>query len=753
MPRWITQRPVVEQDWTSELSVLEGHTDSIISVAFSPTDNLVVSTSDDKTARLWDYITGTERFRFDERKRYLCAAFSPDGKSVALGSDDGLISVREIGTGNIIDWKVYDGSISHVAFSPKSNKILVSASVADTAVQIWNVDERRVIHNCSTPISISASAAEFTPDGRFLIVGGCSESTTMWNVDNGECVRTFDDFDTTYVDGVAIFRDGAKAALIRGKKFCLFDLSTGEQHFEASYYNHITSISLLPPDENFVLIRLSNGSIQLRDVKTWSIVRQFHISPKTTCFALSRDGELLVSGDYDHYVLRLWDMRSSAAENKASDRGYDQAYYLRFSSDDSFIISCTMEEDYPQILDVTDGRTKLLPIDHVRGMGSSPDGRYVVLELDGGICQLWDKSMTTQMLDSKPLRNIFFSPDSNCMALVSTDGGVRIVNSTTFQEMMTPETFNIVDVEFSPNGQIVALSTFDPETTEHIFELWNLPYRERVLLTTLENAQADISSGYVNFSPNFSPNGQVVAFRSGNSETGHKGSWKVLDLVTGKEKWVPGGGRLVFHPDSHLVSIEARDSDDHSADLYITTYETASLEAKQQLKLPGSVNEWCTFWSMTTPTAPTTGKLVTVSPSEDTQGRNQTVKLWDTTTGLEIGSYGIEGKIDHLTSFDDRYLVCKQGRLPVPFSLPDQDKTDSKEKREETQNCLFVGSQWVYQGLERILWLPPAYRSDVSALRGETLALAHESGAVRVVKFNLTETPVSTVQQHALHFS
>ncbi|KAG6364032.1 hypothetical protein INS49_009135 [Diaporthe citri] len=92
-----------------------------------------------------DYITGTERFRFDERKWYLYAAFSPDGRSIALGSDDGLINVREFGTGNVIDLEGHNNRVSNVAFSPKSNKTLASAS-CDTTVRIWNIDERQTTH-------------------------------------------------------------------------------------------------------------------------------------------------------------------------------------------------------------------------------------------------------------------------------------------------------------------------------------------------------------------------------------------------------------------------------------------------------------------------------------------------------------------------------------------------------------------------------------------------------------------------------
>lgn len=120
MPAWVIKRPVVEQEWTSELSVLRGHTTSFYAVTLSPTDDFVVSISHDSTARLWDYVTGTERFRFDGT--YFCAGFLPDEKSVALGSVDGLISVHEFEKRSAIDLKGHGESISHVAFPPKSSK-------------------------------------------------------------------------------------------------------------------------------------------------------------------------------------------------------------------------------------------------------------------------------------------------------------------------------------------------------------------------------------------------------------------------------------------------------------------------------------------------------------------------------------------------------------------------------------------------------------------------------------------------------
>ncbi|WP_258101638.1 WD40 repeat domain-containing protein [Marinoscillum pacificum] len=79
---------------------LSGFTSAITDVVFSPDDNLLVATSRDKTARMWN-VTSTNIYDlptiFDEHDDWVWSAdFDPDGSRFVTGSKDGIIRVFDV---------------------------------------------------------------------------------------------------------------------------------------------------------------------------------------------------------------------------------------------------------------------------------------------------------------------------------------------------------------------------------------------------------------------------------------------------------------------------------------------------------------------------------------------------------------------------------------------------------------------------------------------------------------------------------
>jgi WD40 repeat protein len=126
------------------ISVLSGHTDWVVSLAFSPDGAFLVSGSNDKTVKLWDIQTGGLVKTFCGHTDRVCSvSISPDRTTIASGSDDETLRLWDVRTGEcrcIVDG--HNRAVNSVSFSPTSPRLLMSAS--SHTVRQWDVDGRQI---------------------------------------------------------------------------------------------------------------------------------------------------------------------------------------------------------------------------------------------------------------------------------------------------------------------------------------------------------------------------------------------------------------------------------------------------------------------------------------------------------------------------------------------------------------------------------------------------------------------------------
>ncbi|KAI1457972.1 hypothetical protein F4805DRAFT_152247 [Annulohypoxylon moriforme] len=738
IPSWITQKPKMQKDWTIELSVFEGHTEEITFVAFSPTDDLLLSLSDDRTAIIRDYVTGTERFKFDDIP-IRCCSFSPDGKVIAFGTYDGSIYVRELATGREVGRLLgHKGFVASVVFSPKSNNTL--ATNTSNTIRIWDIDKRLAVHKFKTH-SGHGHAITFTPDGELLAGPWKEGSIGIWNVESGELVKTLE-YDSNFYTSIAIAMDSKTLATGSiGGELGMWNITSGNSLRDMIYKSTSVQVAFVPQDERLIAIACGNGVVEFRHVDTWDLVRKFgtEVVDSYNIFgdmSLSRDGKMLAIASGDRTV-KLWDLTSETSEVEDEVCTNLVEHIELLPTDDKVI--CALARPNIELWDLDSGSVKLR-LGNVRDRPIfSQDGRFAALDISNEYrirpaTELWNGNLEEKIVDIPGYRDAIFSPDGNCLAL----SGASCIH---ILECMNPNRSAMIEIpmhshlptltgevcKFTPHEQFLCIVRWwQADFIIHrTFHLWDMLKKEDLFSYQCFGSAKEVV---------FSPNGELVTFPG-------KEGIVLLELPTGQERRVfkveTGQVDIKFHSEGNLIAIRNLRCD-------ISIWQTTS-ESEEPLFTTSCLYLNDKEQNVTGMAISTTGTLAITSRQQtrDVPNYSTIIRLWNIFTGVEMGQLQFQVDAIHSLSFtaDSLYLESSIGKIPIP---PVDEDGVLKDVSEAAQDSLFVETQWIVQGFEKLLWLPPAYRVRSVAFKEEKVIIGARSGSVKILGFDLATTPLSS---------
>ncbi len=289
-----------------EQNRLEGHRDSVNSVAFSPDGKTLASASTDNTIKLWNLDTGKEITTLSGHSdRVNSVAFSPNGKTLASASTDKMIKLWNLDTGEeITTLSGHRDSVNSVAFSP-NGKTLASAS-PDKMIKSWNLDTGEEITTLSGH-SNSVNSVVFSPHGKTLASASDDKMIKLWNLDTGEEITTLSRHNDL-VNSVVFSPDGKTlASASTDKMIKLWNLDTGEEITTLSGHSNWVNSVVFSPDGK-TLVFASTDKIKLWNLDTGKEITTLSgHSSWVNSVVFSPDGKTLASASADN-TIKLWNL-------------------------------------------------------------------------------------------------------------------------------------------------------------------------------------------------------------------------------------------------------------------------------------------------------------------------------------------------------------------------------------------------------------------------------------------------------------
>ncbi|KAG8739560.1 hypothetical protein FRC10_005449 [Ceratobasidium sp. 414] len=294
---------------------VEGHTDMVLSVAYSPDGAYIVSGSYDETVRIWDAQTGQPVGQplDGHTDRVLSVAYSPDGAHIASGSADTTVWIWDARTGQPVGQPLsgHTGYVNSVAYSPDG--AYIASGSHDSTVGIWDAHTGQPVGQPLDGHTNLVSSVAYSPDGAYIASGSEDKTVWIWNAQTGQPVGQPLNGHTHGVDSVAYSPDGAYIASSSADSTVrIWDAQTGQLVGRPLNHTSLVLSAVYSPDGAYIVSGSYDNTVQIWDAHTGQPVGQ-PLGGHTDwvrSVAYSPDGAYIASGSNDHTV-RIWDAHTA----------------------------------------------------------------------------------------------------------------------------------------------------------------------------------------------------------------------------------------------------------------------------------------------------------------------------------------------------------------------------------------------------------------------------------------------------------